>query len=94
VLKVKYSNSAEKTIEEIADFVEQLNTKGSGERWKERFNNKIYKYAEPIGYSLCRHILFALRNYSCISIGNWIVVFKIINDTFYVYRIINGSILK
>ena len=46
MLKVKYSNSAEKTIEEIADFVEQLNTKGSGERWKERFNNKIYKVVE------------------------------------------------
>jgi len=94
VLKVKYSKSAEKTIEGITDFVEQLNTKGAGERWKERFNRKIHKYAQPISYALCRHLDFALKKYSCVSIENWVIIFKVKNDVFCVYGIIHSSLLK
>ncbi len=94
MLKVKYSKSAEQTIEHIADFIENINTKSAGKRWKEQFNKKIHKYAVPVAYPLCRHIKFALKNYSCISIYNWIIIFKIEHNIFYVYSIIHSSILR
>ncbi len=43
MLKIKYSKSAEQTIEHIANFIESINKKSAGKRWKERFNKKIYK---------------------------------------------------
>lgn len=93
-MEIKYSIQAKYTISVIANFVDESNTIGAGERWNTRFRKQISKYALPIKYSLCRHKFWAKRKFSCVAVKNWVVVFKIENDIFYVYRIIHASLFR
>lgn len=54
-MEVKYSIQAKYTISVIANFVDENNTIGAGERWSLHFRKEIAKYAQPIKYALCRH---------------------------------------
>jgi len=92
-LQVKYSSLARKTLTDVARFIETLNTKGSGNRWKNKFFLKIKKYAQPISYALCRHEIYSTNDFSCVAIDNWIVIFKIENNQFNVYQIVLASSL-
>ena len=95
MLKVKYSITAEKTLIDISLFIDSVNTEGSGKRWKNRFHLKILRYAQSnIIYNSCRYEEYSKKGFSCISIGDWIVIFKIKNDNFLVQHIILGSNFK
>ena len=93
-MKIIIKPSAQKTIQRIAEYVEDLNTEGSGAIWTEKFILQISKYAQPIKYSLCRHKFWAKRKFSCVAVKNWVIIFKIENDTFYIYRIIHASLFR
>lgn len=95
MLNLKYSITAEKTLTEVSLFIDSVNTEGSGKRWKDRFHLKILRYAQSnIIYNSCRYEEYAVKGFSCISIGDWIVVFKIKNGNFLVQYIILGSNFK
>lgn len=91
MLEIKYSKSALNTLSAITDFVDAVNTFGAGERWSLRFRKEIAKYAQPIKYQLCRHEFWAKKKFHCIAVKNWIIIFKIEDNTFIVYRIIHSS---
>lgn len=91
MLKIRYSVVAENSLLRIAKFVDSVNTNGSGDRWKLKFHKKISKYAMPIQYNLCRHKVYAKQGFSCVAVDDWIIIFKIENDIFYVKQIILGS---
>ena len=93
-MEVKYSIQAKYTISVIANFVDENNTIGAGERWSLHFRKEIAKYAQPIKYSLCRHEFWAKRKFHCLAIKNWIIIFKIEDDIFYVYRIFHSSTFR
>jgi len=82
---------AQKTIQRIAEYVEDLNTEGAGAIWAEKFILQFSKYAQPIKYALCRHKFWANKKYHCVAVKNWIIIFKIEDDIFYVYRIIHAA---
>ncbi len=92
-MQVKYSALAKKSLTNVALFVEQTNTKGSGQRWKDRFLKKIKKYTQPIKYALCRHKVYAANDFSCIAIDNWIIIFKTDSKYLYVHQIVLASSL-
>lgn len=94
MLQVKFSKSARDTLNSISLFVDSVNTIGAGSKWKNRFIKSISKYAVPAKYALCRHQYLANNGFSCVSITNWVIVFKIDNGIFYVNKIILGSLLK
>lgn len=70
MLQLKFSKSARETLNSISLFVDTVNTIGAGSKWKDRFIKSITKYAVPIKYTLCRHHFLALKEFSCVSIGN------------------------
>jgi hypothetical protein len=91
VIKAK----ALKVLDETANYIESLNTPGAGSRWLDKFLERIIAYAKPnVKYALCRHEKLAKRNYSCVTIKNWVVAFKIRNEQFTIYEIIHGSVLR
>ena len=92
-MQVKYSTLAKYTLSNVARFIETLNTKGSGNKWKNKFFRKVRKYAQPITYALCRHKIYSESGFSCVAIDNWIIVFKIENNQFNVYQIVLASSL-
>ncbi|QQR97734.1 MAG: hypothetical protein IPK18_12990 [Sphingobacteriales bacterium] len=94
MLQLKFSKSARETLNSISLFVDNVNTIGAGSKWKDRFIKSITKYAVPVKYALCRHHFLASKEFSCISIGNWIIVFKITDEIFLVDKIIHTSLLK
>lgn len=93
MLRVNYSSLANNYLSKVANYLDDINTIGSGERWLIRFHNKIKKYAQPIKYSLCRHKIYAKNGYSCVSIDSWIIVFKVEGNQFNVYQIVLASSL-
>ena len=90
-MEIKYSIQAKSTISLIANFVDEHNTFGAGERWRIRFLKELSRYALPIKYALCRHKFWANKKYHCVAVKNWIIIFKIEDDIFYVYRIIHAA---
>jgi hypothetical protein len=83
-----------RVIDTIADFVESKNTKGSGTRYALKFKSAIEKLALPdVQYSLCNHPVLAAYKYSCSHFNDWVIAFRIENDTLVLYEVIHGSIL-
>ena len=81
-------------MDETANYIESLNTSGAGSRWLDRFLERIIAYAKHnVMYSLCRHERLAQRKYSCVTVKNWIVAFKIYKGQFVIYEIVHGSLL-
>jgi hypothetical protein len=79
----------------IADFVESKNTPGSGKRYALKFQKAIKGFAQPnVQYAYCRHVALARLKYCCRRYNDWIVAFKIEDDTLTVYQIVHGSVLS
>lgn len=93
-MEIEVRAKALKTLDEIANHMESLNTTGSGSRWLDKFLVRIQAYAKPnVLYALCRNKKLATRNFSCITFSNWVVAFKIVKGRFVIYEIIHGSLL-
>ena len=89
-----YREGALETLREVAEFLDTINTEGSGEFWVRNFLNNLGSYVKPnVQYTLCRHPEFARMGLSCISLNGWIVAFKIEEEVFLVYSIVRGNIL-
>ena len=73
-----------------------MNIAGAGERWVERFVNHIYKYArlENVQWPVCHNQDLAEVGMNCLVYKGWVVVFRIEKNTFVVYQIIHGALLK
>ncbi len=93
-MKVVILPLAQDTIDEIAEFVDGINTPGAGERWTDRILDFIIEYAKPgVKYTMCHNAGLAQKLLSCIVFNNWVIAFKINEDTLTVYQIIHGSLL-
>ena len=94
-MEIEIRAKALKTLDEIANHLESLNTPGSGSRWLDRFFMRIQAYAKPnVVYAVCKNAKLAGRKFSCITFNNWVVAFKITKGKFVIYEIIHGSILN
>lgn len=90
VIKAK----ALKTLSGVADYLDSINTIGSGSRWLDRFVTRIEAYARPnIQYPLCRHIRLVHRRLSCITYKNWVIAFKIQQGKVVIYEVIFGAVM-
>lgn len=91
---VSYSEEAKFSLYEISDFVESVNTDGSGYRWLAKFEAWLANYARSnVSYALCRDAYLASLDLSCINFNDWIIAFKIERELFVVHKVIRGSIL-
>jgi len=94
-MEIIIRRKAMKTLESIAEYVEELNTSGAGDRWLDRFFNRISSFAHPnVQYPLCRNNRLALNGYSCLHYKSWIIAFKIQKNRFIIFEIIHGSLLR
>ena len=94
-MEIVIRGKAMKTLEGIAEYVEELNTAEAGDRWLDRFFNRISSFAHPnVKYPLCRNNRLASKGYSCLHYKSWVIAFKILNDKFIIYEIIHGSLLR
>ena len=94
-MTIVFSQEAKDTLEEISEFVESLNTEGSGLRFYNRFISKITdKFLPNLSYPLCKNKWLAELNLQCVNIdGKWIVAFQQQKDQCIIYYIIHGSVL-
>ena len=85
---------AEDTVLEISEFVDSINTEGSGDRWLDKLSAFLFSYAKSkVTYVLCKNESFAANGLSCITFNGWIIAFRIEGDEFVVYQIVRGSLL-
>jgi len=85
---------AEETVLEICEFIDSINTEGSGNRWLDKLSAFIVSYAKSkVKYVLCRNEAFAEDGLSCITFNGWVIAFKIVQDEFIVYQIVRGDVL-
>jgi hypothetical protein len=95
-MKVLFSDAAYAKILDVAEFVDNINTPGAGDRWVERLVDFIQDYAKlkRIQWPLCRNKNLAANFYSCLIFKNWVIAFKVENREFKVYDFIYGSLLE
>ncbi|MBS1624310.1 MAG: hypothetical protein JSS76_17620 [Bacteroidetes bacterium] len=90
-----YREGALEALREVADFLDTINTEGSGEFWVINFLKNLEGYVKPnVQYAVCRHPEFAQKGLSCISLNGWIIAFKIEEEIFLVYSIVRGNLLS
>jgi hypothetical protein len=94
-MNVVFKHSAEDTLRDIAEFIDDMNVSGAGERWAERFVEYIYRIAklENLKFPLCHNESLANAGFSCIIYKGWVIVFKIEKQNFVVYQIVLGSLI-
>jgi hypothetical protein len=93
-LEVRITPQALAVIDGVADFVESKNTAGSGARFALKFLSAIAKLALPnVQYTVCNHPVLASFKYSCSHFNDWVIAFKVTENTLTVYEIIHGSLL-
>lgn len=93
-MEIEIRAKALTTLDDVANYVDSLNTHGAGSRWLDKFFTRIQSYAKPdVNYVLCQNIRLAKRKFSCITYNNWVVAFKITKNKFVIYEIIHGSLL-
>ena len=91
-MKVLIGKRAENAIRKTALYVDSLNTEGSGERWAGKVLSKINSLALPrIKYAPCKHPSLSKFGYSCYVFKEWIIAFKLSDDTLKVCRFIHSS---
>lgn len=95
-MKVSFSDAAFEKMMDVAEFVDNTNTSGAGDRWIERMVEFIENHArlKHIQWPLCRNKDLAVKFYSCLIYKNWVIAFKIEANTFKVYDFIYGSLLE
>lgn len=90
-MKLVFTAEAENALFEIAQWVEQRNTPGSGERFINKFIDRIADYARPnVLYAVCKNKTLAEFNLSCISIDDWVIAFTVTKKEFIVQYILYG----
>ena len=95
-MKIVFSAAALDKINDIAEFIDDINTEGAGDSWAERLFQFIAEYANlpNITWALCNHPQLAERGYSCTTYNRvWVIVFKVEDNTFKVYDLVNGALL-
>ena len=95
-MTVVFEAEAEEQLYDLADMVDDLNIRGAGERWINRFLDFIEAYAQPnVIYALCNNQRLAQEGYSCITFRDkWVIAFKITAKEMRIYEIVHGSLLK
>ena len=95
-MNIQLSTSALEKINDIAEFIDDINTEGAGDRWIERLFDFISDYAnaDNVTWGLCNNEELAAKQYSCITYNHiWVIAFKVEENTFKVYDFINGTLL-
>jgi hypothetical protein len=93
-MTVSFEDEVSETIDDIIDFIDSINTEGSGRFWLINFLKHIESYAKPnVTYALCQNKIFAEEGLSCITNKGWVVAFKIEGDEMVVHHIVRGNIL-
>lgn len=93
-MKIVIEPFALNTINEIAEFIDGINTPGAGDRWADRIFDFIDEYAQPKAhYSLCSNQYLAAKQLCCITFNNWVIVFTSTDKHFVVHQVIHGSLL-
>ena len=91
---LSFEPDASETIDDIVDFIESINTEGSGRAWLVTFLQNMHSYAKSnVTYALCQNQIFAEEGLSCITYKGWVVAFKIEDEEMRVYHIVRGNIL-
>ena len=91
---LNFEPDASETIDDIVDFIESINTEGSGRAWLVTFLQHLHSYAKSnVTYALCQNQIFAEEGLSCITYKGWVIAFKIEFDEMIIYHIVRGSII-
>ncbi len=95
-MNVVFRHAAEETLREIAEFVDDMNVSGAGERWAAKLVSSVYRRANLKTiktFPLCNNEELATEGFSCLVYKGWVIAFKIERKNFVVYQIIHGSLL-
>ena len=93
-MKIIYKPRARESIAKVAEYIEGINTAGSGNRWAAKLTARIESLAKSKAkFALCAHRSLAKYSYSCYTYNDWVIAFKIEGNEFVVYQIVRGSIL-
>lgn len=78
-----------------AEYVESMNTPGSGDRWLEKVKSEIYSIAKhKVKLGICKHLFLAKFQYRCYIYHDWVIAYRITEEKFEVCRFIWGARLR
>lgn len=87
---------AEKSIYKVASFIESKNLSGSSDKWVNEIFSLFNEHTKlSIVYPLCKSRRLAKQKLSCIIFKKkWVIAFKVTENNFTVYQVLNGRNLR
>ena len=93
-MKIIVKQRALNSIINAAQYVENLNTIGSGERWMNKLEAKIILLASAkVKVAFCNHPWLSKYKFRCLPWKDWIIVYRISETKFEVCRFIYAPLL-
>lgn len=95
-MRLVVKKQAANTLARLADWIDEQNTPGAGDRWL----SEVYNHLSHIGkiglqYAICKDESLAKYQYRCFTYNEkWVVAYKITATKITVYRFVLGSRLK
>ncbi|MCW5906405.1 MAG: hypothetical protein KIS94_00965 [Chitinophagales bacterium] len=95
-MNIIFKSTAEDTLRDIVEFIDDVNVFGAGERWAVKFLDFVDSYAvfhNIKKFPMYNNESLALVGLSCIVYKGWVIAFKIEKRNFVIYQIIKDSLL-
>ncbi len=94
-MKLEFLPEAEEALFYLAQWVEERNTTGSGERFITKFIDKIDSFVLPgVVYAICPNVSLSALKLRCIAIDDWVIAFKQTKEKFVVHYVLYGPALR
>jgi hypothetical protein len=92
---IEIKQTAMDTLQNIADWVEQNNTPGSGGRFLDKLFEFLQSYAPSSGkQAKCKLPEFKALDLHCLHYKDWVISYKTVSNRMVIYSVVHGSWLN
>lgn len=94
-MEIEIRKRAINALRRTAEYVESMNTPGSGDRWLDKVQAEIYALAKhKVKLTICKHPSLAKFHYRCFIYHDWVIAYRISEKKLEVCRFIRGARLS
>ena len=91
-MQINYTGEAFMALTDVVNYVESLNTLGSGIRWLNRFESfLVSSLTNPSLIKLCNNRTFYNLELRCLNYNDWVIAFSIHDEQIIIEAVIHSS---
>lgn len=91
-MQINYTGAAFESLVDLVNYIESMNTIGSGLRWLNKFEAFLNDtLPHSAGIKLCNNKTFFELNLRCLNFNDWVIAFSVDKDKVLIEAILHSS---